>query len=654
MLKNRCLFLFFLWLLNSSLVAQILEKPTDRSVSGRQLGDSIYESKFDNRQSIKLSDKTHYTDYKIISFDKDTTVIDTTLSLKKERLFNHLRKDIFELNPLHNLGMTYNLLGHDFSGVSLFPQTGMSAKHLDYLAREDIKYYRVPTPTSELFFRTGIQQGQILNSMLTTNVSPELNLALAYKGLRSLGDYRNALASHQNFRVSTNYQGKKKKYQARFHYAANKLMNQENGGLTDESIQFFREDNSEYHDRERLEVNFTNAESLLKNRSFYLDHQYNLWKTKDSVLNKRTAFDVGHSITYSKKHYKYTQTSASDFFGEAYENSVLDSVSHKTFENVLYGKMRSPYLLGSIKFEIGQRNTDYAYNRVLYTDDNKIPNQITDNQIYTGANWKANFKKFHLETKAGSVLSGEYKGTYLSGKAGYAKDSLFQLWGQVSFVSKPPNYNTLLYQSDYIDYNWYHPDFDNEHTQYISGEFLSNKWGDVKFESVIKNNYTYFDENSQPKQFGDIVYYTKIRAHKAFTYKKFTLDNTLLLQKVWSGEGVLHVPELVTENALYFTDYVFKGDPLYLQTGINFKYFTKYYADELNPLLNEFYLQNQTKIGNYPLIDVFVNGQIRRTRLYFKAENVNSFFTGRDYFVTPNQPYRDFTIRFGLVWNFFI
>lgn len=654
MLNNKFFIFIFFILLKGSLIGQILEKPTDRSASGRQLNDSIYQNKFSKKQHIKLSDKTHFTDYKIISFANDTTVVDTTLSLKKERLFNHLRKDIFELNPLHNLGMTYNSLGYDFSEVSLFPHTGMSAKHVDYLEREDVKYFHLPTPTSELFFRTGIQQGQILNSSLATNVSPELNISLAYKGLRSLGDYRYALASHQNFRVSTNYQSKKKTYQARFHYAANNLMNQENGGLTEESIQFFKEDNKEYHDRERLEVNFTDAESLLKNRSIYLDQQYKLWETKDSATTQKTNFNIGHSLSYSNKYYKYTQNSANDIFGEAYQNSISDSLSHKTFENTLFGLMQSPYLLGSLKFQLGQRNESYAYNRKLILEEQTIPSQIKDNQLFVDAEWKANFKKFHLKALAGSVFKGDHKATYISGKAGFAKDSLFQLWGKISFVSKPPNFNTLLYQSDYVDYNWYHPDFNNEQTQYISGEFLSDKWADVKFESVLINNYTYFGENSQPKQLDDLVYYTKIRAHKAFTYKKFTLDNTLLVQKVLSGEGVFHVPEIITENAFYYTDYLFKGDPLYLQTGINFKYFTSYYAQEFSPLLNEFYLQKQTKIGNYPLIDIFVNGQIRRTRIYFKAENVNSFFTGRNYFVTPTQPYRDFTIRFGLVWNFFI
>jgi len=37
-----------------------------------------------------------------------------------------------------------------------------------------------------------------------------------------------------------------------------------------------------------------------------------------------------------------------------------------------------------------------------------------------------------------------------------------------------------------------------------------------------------------------------------------------------------------------------------------------------------------------------------------KAEHFNSSFTGYDYFSAPNNPYRDFVIRFGLVWNFFL
>ena len=88
------------------------------------------------------------------------------------------------------------------------------------------------------------------------------------------------------------------------------------------------------------------------------------------------------------------------------------------------------------------------------------------------------------------------------------------------------------------------------------------------------------------------------------------------------------------------------------QIGVTFKYFTKYLANDFNPVLNEFYLQNETEIGNYPSFNVFVNGEVRRTRIYFIVENVTASLTGRNYFATSNQPTKDLTIRLGLVWNF--
>ena len=54
--------------------------------------------------NVKLSGKTKYTDYKIFSFQRDTTYIDTTLSIQKEYKFNFLRKDHFELLGFHNQG----------------------------------------------------------------------------------------------------------------------------------------------------------------------------------------------------------------------------------------------------------------------------------------------------------------------------------------------------------------------------------------------------------------------------------------------------------------------------------------------------------------------------------------------------------------------
>jgi hypothetical protein len=90
-----------------------------------------------------------------------------------------------------------------------------------------------------------------------------------------------------------------------------------------------------------------------------------------------------------------------------------------------------------------------------------------------------------------------------------------------------------------------------------------------------------------------------------------------------------------------------------MQTGIVFNYFTKYYGNDYNPVVGEFFVQNTKEIGNYATFDFFVNARIRQTRFYLKAEHFNSSFSNSDYYSAPNNPYRDFVIRFGLVWNWF-
>lgn len=132
----------------------------------------------------------------------------------------------------------------------------------------------------------------------------------------------------------------------------------------------------------------------------------------------------------------------------------------------------------------------------------------------------------------------------------------------------------------------------------------------------------------------------------------FALDNTILYQKTEQQDAILNVPEIVTRNTIYYTNYLFKK-ALFLQTGISLNYFSSYYANEYNPVIGEFFVQNEKQIGNHPNLDFFINAKIQRTRIYFKAEHFNSALMGNNFYASPNNPSRDFTIRFGLIWNFF-
>ncbi len=237
------------------------------------------------------------------------------------------------------------------------------------------------------------------------------------------------------------------------------------------------------------------------------------------------------------------------------------------------------------------------------------------------------------------------------------------LYGGINISSRWPNYNYLLYQSDYINYNWYNlNNFDNINTQRVNFGIKSLKYlnADVEWSNI--DNYTYFNLDNttaegvdviRPNQFTGSLQYLKVKVQKEIKVGKFALDNTLMYQNVTGNENVLNVPSFVTRNTLYFSDRLFKK-AMKLQTGITFNYFTKYNMNGYDPLLAEFYTQNQTELGGFPRLDFFINAKIRQTRIFLKAEHFNSSFTGYDFFSAPNHPYRDFVIRFGLVWDFFL
>jgi hypothetical protein len=269
-------------------------------------------TKFNKNVKIKLSGKTKYTDYKIISSNNDTTIVDTTLTLKKDFKFNYLRKDNFGLLPFHNQGQTFNRLHYNFENNSLFPLMGMDAKQHNYYSAEDIKYYYVPTPTTELMYRTGLEQGQVLDAFLTMNTSKQFNFSLAYKGLRSLGKYRESLSSHGNFRTTFNYHSKNKIYYAKGHFASYDLFNNESGGLPEESIAYFESNDPNYIDRGRLDVNYSDTENLLEGKRYYLDQSLILFSKKntlkrnyiqkENIKNKIKLDSINNAILLAKKN----------------------------------------------------------------------------------------------------------------------------------------------------------------------------------------------------------------------------------------------------------------------------------------------------------------------------------------------------------------
>jgi hypothetical protein len=658
---NKQLFLLFTFIffgVNSLFSQRVLK--SNQNGNGFNNINRIDNDSLNNsgKITVKLSGKTAYKDYKVFSHKRDTTYIDTTLTIKKEYKFNYLRTDNFELLAFHNQGQTFNNLGYTFNNLNFLPDIGFTAKQFSYLDVDEIKYYEVPTPTTEILYRTGLQQGQVLDALFTVNFSRRLNVSLSYKGIRSLGAYRRALVSNGNFRGAFHYRTKENQYEIRGHLTSQDFFNQENGGLTPDDLENFINEDPNFDTRSRLDVNLNDAENQFDGTRAYFEHSYKLLSSKDSLKEKDFSnLKIGHVFTTETKKYNFTQaTTTTAIFGNQNSSGASKNEAKSIItNNELNLDFNSKYVLGQFKAKINFTNYSYGYDTILNTNRRISKTKLEGRAISVGADWNAKIKSFQLNA-TGILIPGNSRlsGNFFKGEAAYKKDSVFAVKGSVLISSKSANFNTLLHQSSYDNYNWQNDDFSNVNTRNLGFDFTS-KWVNASLNLTNIDNYTYFDESNAPQQFTNQITYLKVKVNKEFKYRKIALDNTFMYQNVSSGIAgdVFRVPEFVTRNTLYYTDYWFKGKPMLVNIGVTFKYFTKYNANAYNPLLAEFTIQNTEEIG-YPTFDVFFNAQVRRTRLYLKIDNVTSSFTEKNYFSAPNYPYRDFTIRFGLVWNWFI
>lgn len=601
--------------------------------------------------------------YKIISLRNDTTYVDTSLSIQKEYKFNYLRKDNFGLLPFANEGQAFQTLDYGLKNNSPYPEVGFAGKHFNYLQVDDIKYYNMATPMTELYFKTVMEQGQMIDAFITLNTSERLNLGIGYRGLRSLGKYVNQLSSNGNFKFLTSYNTKNGRYFLKAHFTGQDLSNGENGGIT--NIEDFEGGDDNFTRRERLDVYFLNANSFFKGNRYFVDHFFRVNGEKGN-----NNLYINHQFNYENKFFEYTQTTINTAitptggaartitrFGESYVNANLKD---KTRHNRMFNRIGAIYensTLGQFLFFIDDFRYNYFYNNAIVKQDVVIQSLLSDEINSVGGQYSYQKNKWDGRFLFSNSIS-EQKMSNLDLNLKYKFDEKNSVAAQFQNVSKVPDNIFNLFQSSYVAYNWSN-NFQNEKTNTI--KFNANtQWANASLQlSTIENHLYFSDKNpnadtliATPSQYAKTIKYISLKISKEFKFGKFALDNTVLYQKVDQDDDVLNLPQITTRNTLYYSDHIFKK-ALFFQTGITFSYFSKYYADDYNGLIGDFYVQNQKKIGDFPALDFFINAKVKNTRIYLKAEHFNSSFTGNDFYSAPNYPYRDFIVRFGLVWNFF-
>jgi hypothetical protein len=135
-----------------------------------------------------------------------------------------------------------------------------------------------------------------------------------------------------------------------------------------------------------------------------------------------------------------------------------------------------------------------------------------------------------------------------------------------------------------------------------------------------------------------------------FHFGKFALENNIVYQ-VSSNKEVIPLPMLTLYHNLYFHDKWFKV--LSFQTGIDVRYHSEYFAPAYMPATGQFYMQQEQQIGNYPVMSIYANFHLKRTRFFVQYYHLNQLFMNGLYYSTPNYPINPAILKFGLTWNFY-
>jgi hypothetical protein len=616
-----------------------------------------FQGAFQDRDSLsgqqsnqKFTEKKPITDYLIISQDRDTTFVDTTLSVAKQYKFNFRRKDDFEHLAFANSGQTVNYLSMQSGPKSILPMPGFRAKSHQMFQPHEVSYYHVPTPLTEMYFKTTFQQGQSTDVLITANLSPRMNYAIAYRGHRSLGHYQHNLSGVRQLRFSSWYENPNRRYRLRLQMANQKIEQQENGGLDDVSLQNYKDKITEFEDRARLSVKFQNATHFFTGKRYLLEQDYALIMTSDSI--PIPALRLGYRIQTDSQRHTFDQLSAVEGFGALSEGYTTpkDMVHYTNTRHDVYALFEQSKWS---QIEAYGSALQYSYNNVHATLDR----EVNESGIAVGA--KLGFVlqdsklKFHFEQSA----DDNQLGSFAQLTASFPKIIKVRLQGGFRWETYSPRFTLLNYHSSYASFVWQKSMLKTNRSTLFSSLDVP-KLGLFSVSLISLDNYAYFQQDlekgslfASPKQWNETIHLLKARWDNKLSFGVFSLDTNIQYQQV-DANAPIHLPDFLGRTSISYADEWFRKTA-FVQIGATLKYYSSFYADAYSPILSDYVVQDAVKIGGKPLFSAFFNAKIQQTRLYFNAENLGAAWNGNNRLAAPDYPYRDFILRFGIVWNFF-
>lgn len=539
------------------------------------------------------------------------------------------------------------------------------------LTQQEVKYYNTTTPYANLYYEQGNNNSeteQYFKAFFTHNLDSITNFGFEFNALKSPGQYLSQEARHKFLNVFASRNSERLNSYLSVINSTDVIS--ENGGIISDNLDqwvrytipglvFELRDNPG-----NFWVQLNNPlVNTTKSLSVFTSHEYLMGEipflVKDTLQIDSVAVDFKprYGIQYSAEFENYNRmleesSADTEFFDTTYmktsnhtDSSFMTRFSHifqvKAFEDTTrkftFGKRAFiENEIVSAKHPLPDGYRKYTYSNVY------VGGEINRTESALGS-WSASGKFALLGRNLGdALLEGDWNKRFVIGK-----DTTF-LKGEGVYEASSAN----IFQEHWFSnhYKWEN-NFKKQYEIAVKGRFEYPRFkASAGFNYALLSNYIYNNEQALPDQYESEFSVISAWVNKDFELGRFVWSNKAIWQEL-SNDAVLRLPNWSLYSSFYYSHYLFKV--MKIQLGVEAYYNTQFYAERYEPSTNRFYLQNDYKVGGYPLINLFANAKLKRTSAFAMLYHANSLVDFGDFFVSPNYPLGMMAFRFGFFWTFY-
>ena len=496
--------------------------------------------------------------------------------------------------------------------------------------RENIKFYNVFKPYSELRYSNTLNTSRYFSVIHAQNIYKNIHLGFQYDVNYTTGSFDKSQIMNQFFNATLRFKNKKETYEGYLGFVRNRAMQNESGGLKSDSS--FAA--GEFSSLNAYPVNLSMAYSKWKSVDAFLVQKFNFGKLiKDSSIISNLS--LVHELSYFSNARLYVDANPMEGF---YQNFYFDTL--KTNDSLSTQRIQNSLSLRNektIPFEIGIKH-DY----VLFADS--LNNERSSN-FTPFVNLGLDVSGFKLNFLAEYIISNNR----------YNED--FQIGGNVEFKNLYANIRLMNKSVDYFYNHYWTNNFKWENDFSKTKIFNTNLGYNHKEKFAVNigyfllNDLVYINNNLLPQQTNKPTSIIQASLLHNLKLGIFNLKGVMTLQKL-SSEEAIRVPVFQAKQGISINFKMF-NQKLQTQVGFDFRYNTSYFADSFMPAMGAFVHQDKVKIGNYLFTDFFVQAQIDRVKFFVALCHPYAGVFGNEYYLTPHYPSEKLNLRYGVTWMFF-